>query len=102
MSYGMNQTHGRPVARTVTVSATPTAAEGRVSLGGETIHLQVSPQSGTVRVYFTLDAFNRDTDEFIELAATNFYEGPAFAREVFLRGVGGPATVTVVGYLKIA
>jgi hypothetical protein len=104
MSYGMNQTHGRPVARTVTVTTTPTAVSGRVSLGGDSIHLQINPSTGVVRIYFSEAAFTANLDEFIELdaAASDFYEGPAFARDIWARGVGGDATFNVVAYLKIA
>lgn len=107
---GMNQTHGRPMARTLTVTATPSLTAGRVRLDAPTIYLQVNGGgSGTVRIYFSQEAFERvvaggiaATDQYVEIGPTGLFQGPAYVTELFAVGVGGPATFQVVGYAKIA
>lgn len=97
----MQQTHGTPEPHTWDVDTTGRAYGFRK----EIFHLQVSANSGVVRVYFSQAAFDANTDEFVELdaAAAEFYEGPAWVRMdgVWLRAVGGAAQVTAVGYYKI-
>ncbi len=96
----MQQTHGRPQPRRLTVDTTG----GQARFNAETIHLQVSCEAGVVRLYFSETAYTANTDEYIELdsavASESFYEGPANIGALWLRGVGGAATVTMVGYLK--
>lgn len=107
--HGINQTHGKPFVRTITVPTTANLTANRHRLDGETMFLQINPTSGTVRIYFSLEAFQRviasgigATDEYLELGATDFFEGPAQVSELFAVGIGGTATFQVVGYRKIA
>lgn len=96
----MQQTHGRPQPRRLTVDTTG----GQARFTAETIHLQVSCEAGVVRIYFTEAAYIANTDEFIELdsavVSESFYEGPANVSALWLRGVGAAATVTMIGYAK--
>lgn len=105
----MNQTYGVPEPHAWSVDTTG----GHFAFDAPTLFLQANPDSGVVRVYFRQADFDADAgapsnthtgQRFIELSAVppraDFFEGPVSARGIWLRGVGGAATVTVVGYTR--
>ncbi len=101
------QTHGVPTPQRWAVTATG----GEYALKSNAIFLQISPLSTNavpIRIYFTEAAFDADVgtpaltgigEEVLELGPDDFFSGPVHAvNSIWMRGVAGTATATVLSY----